>query len=391
MRALFAHPFPQKLSRCDYLVVCHDNDRGYVYEKYAYAQLADTIRENIEAFGLRVAVISTPFSILARKQATGSPVLINRLYFWAIIVAIFLSTFSGSRKVHLATRKFKLWSKLLVKMQPRVVIGIQPCEALCAAGKNLGIPVIDLQHGIIENSIDPNVYYGSRVSWHFGTAGVPDSVLCWDQRSADTIKAIWPFVNTIVSGNPWVQRFLIPSPKDHLVVKEIELLNHKLSKISGKKIVLLTTQWGSTFDGVNIPRAVRDAILLTSSKDVQWCIKFHPVEMRRIKASELPAYAINGLGQKTWDCMIDLSLHSLPAIFRFASFHVTGSSAATFEATFFDIKTGLWDHRPEINTWFNEEITNNHAEFLPRDPLSISSKIQAEALKHIPLQTLRHG
>jgi hypothetical protein len=378
IRAIFSELTPRNYPQCDYLLVCHDNDRGYAYEGLAYSQLLDTLRDNLLKCHYTVATIAAPFSCLNEDKAVGSPISINGLYARSQAASLIFSLLPKLDRLYNTKRQVNLWLHLLSKMQPSVVIGIQPSEGLCAAGKELGTPIIDLQHGVIEHSKDPSKYYSCRSNSVIGKNGTPSSVICWDRGSANVIETMWPGTSTMIAGNPWLSRFLTADPQDNLVTNEINLIKSKLRTASVNKIVLLTTQWVPTFDRIEIPSNIREAILLSISKGVQWGIKFHPVEIKRLKTEALAKYAINALGQEVWESMIDLSSHALPAILAFTAYHVTGSSASTYEASFFGIKTGLWEHTPEVATWFSEQIQHNQAEFLSSDPRIISNRIMHE-------------
>jgi hypothetical protein len=156
----------------------------------------------------------------------------------------------------------------------------------------------------------------------------------------------------------------------------------ELVKHNHKALVLLTIQWTPTLDIIQIPDNIVRAIALTREQEIQWCIKFHPVEIREINKSYLVSYAIDVLGETSWDNIIDLSSNALPAILPFVSYHVTGFSSATCEASFFGVKTGLGDNRDEVAAWFHKDLSSNHAESLPKDSLEISRKITYEASRN---------
>ena len=373
-----------RLPPCDYLLICHDNDRAYSYEGLSYSQLIDTIRENLLGYGFRVAVISAPLSFLTGKKAAGNPIPINGLYARNYIIARLRALFARNTRSYIASSQTTLWLDILTKMTPSYVIGIQPCAPLCAAGKDLKIPVFDLQHGIIDHSEDHTNYYCNRDSSVLGKKGIPSSIICWNDASANHIKSTWPATSTIVVGNPWLLRFAAADPQDKLVSNEINLLQQKLSRASGRKIILLTTQFASTFDRIDIPNSIKEAISLTTSERLQWCIKFHPIELKKYTRRVLISHAKKALGEENWLRMIDLSLYALPAILLCSSYHVTGFSAATFESSFLGVKTGFWDRRPETQTWFKEEIQGKTAELLPLEPTRIANKITNEAVIHDP-------
>ena len=118
---------------------------------------------------------------------------------------------------------------------------------------------------------------------------------------------------------------------------------------------------------------------------VQWCIKFHPVEIQKYKGRRLLEYARKALGKENWANIIDLSAYALPAILLHTSYHVTGFSAATFETSEVGIKTGFWDRRKETQIWFADEIHKNKAELLPQEALDIANTIRERVTSHNPI------
>ena len=360
--------------RCDYLLICHDNDRGYTYKNLPYSPLIDTVGENIASFGYVTASLALPFSYLTGKKATGNPMSVNGFFARLLIVCGLYSFFTSSRIKSKALFQRYFWIQILKRIKPTIVICIQPSDSLCAAGKRLGIPVYDLQHGVIEFN-DPKGYYDSRHQSFFGSAGCPDVVLCWNDISANIIRRLWPSVTTYICGNPWVIRFMNPNPQDLLVSNEISRLKSNFSKSLHKNLILVTTQWSQSLDSIVIPPNVRDAIATIIENNIQVSVKFHPVELRTYNRQTLNKYAQDALGPELWDDIIDLSEFPLPAILKYVSYHVTGSSAATFEASDFKVKTGLWENTARVAIWYQEQLNNQTAEFLPSTPSEISNKI----------------
>ncbi len=375
IRFLFSNLFPVRVPSCQYLIICRDSDRAYSYEGLAYSQLLDTLRDNLIFHGISVATVAAPWSIKGAAKATGNPVLVNGPYARNIVLSKIESVCAGYIfEYRVAERMMRWWTFTLRKLRPSVIIGIQPSESICVAGKKLGIPVYDLQHGVIYCENDSSSYYSDRLRTMFKGEGTPDLVVCWNDQSARVIESMWPWTRAVVVGNPWLQRFVTPE-EDSLAMHEINLLRQRLSSCLDKKIVLITTQSIPSLDRIDIPASIKDAILLSSSKGVQWLIKFHPVEVSQHGQERLALMAAEALGEAVWGNIVDVSSHALPAILTFTSYHVTGYSASTFEASAFGIKTGLWDKRPAVANYFSFELSNGFAEFLPAEGGQISKRI----------------
>jgi hypothetical protein len=374
----------------DYLFICHDNDRAYQYKGQAYSQIIDTMREHVIANGFTTLVIAEPFSSLTGRKAQGKPVSINLQYRIMKAVSKIVSYIIPAGKTYLyAAIESRFWSYILVHVSPRMVIGIQPCEGLCTAAKKLSIPVSDAQHGIIMNSGIPNSYYRHRSNSEFSLQGIPDRVICWNSVSADYISSLWPSVNNLVAGHPWIDRFRVADPSDKLVAQELANISKKLSPVGSANLALITTQWSPETHKLEIPPHICEAIKISANEGIRWCIKFHPVQIRQTGLKYLARQAALILGPEAWKKMLDVSFCALPAVLRLVSYHVTGSSASTYEASLYGIKTGLWDSRPVTSLWFQNELNNYSAELLPRSPSDVSNRVVTAVLQHKPIHTVK--
>lgn len=343
----------------------------------AYSQLLDTCRRDLLLSGKSVCVFTRPWSCLNPRAVAGYPLSMNGPYARMLLQAYFFGLVSKtSARDILARYMYAWWSKVFEVTQSTIVIAIEPDQSLCAAGKNLGVQIYDLQHGILGFG---NHYFNLRADTLFGKSGTPDLMICWNQASADLVSKYWPWVRTLVTGNPWQQRFLA-SRRDQLVIDELKLVRDKLRRNPGRSWVLLTMQWSPLNDDLNVPLAIKDAITISIRQGVQWLIRFHPVQVKQIGHSRLCKLAEKYFGKSTWVNIVDVSSCALPAVLPFTRYHVTGSSASTFEASCVGIKTGLWDHRKDVANWFHDLIEAGLAEFLPDSGFDAATKIINESL-----------
>ena len=343
----------------------------------AYSHLLDTCRRDLLLSGKSVCVFSRPWSRLSPRNVAGYPLSMNGPYARMLLHSYFFSLASKtSARDILLEYMHAWWCKVFEVMQPTIVIAIEPDQSLCAAGKKLGVQIYDLQHGILEFG---DYYFNLRAGALFEKSGTPDLMICWNQASADLVSRYWPWVRTLVTGNLWQQRFLAPR-RDQLVIDELKVVREKLKKNPGRSWVLLTMQWSPLDDDLNVPLAVKDAITISIRQGVQWLIRFHPVQVKRIGHSRLCKLAEIYFGKSTWDNIVDVSSCALPAVLPFTRYHVTGSSASTFEASCVGIKTGLWDHRKDVANWFHDLIEAGLVEFLPDSGFDAASKIINESL-----------
>lgn len=101
------------------------------------------------------------------------------------------------------SQKMMYWVALLERIRPKIIFltSYSGMPHVCAAGKLLGIRVVDIQHGGMHGN-HPLV-----ANWHkrprAGYELLPDVFWCWDERSARYInKEKWPPHTAVVGGNP---------------------------------------------------------------------------------------------------------------------------------------------------------------------------------------------
>jgi len=102
-----------------------------------------------------------------------------------------------------ASKFFLYWIAVLEHLKPKAIFlsSFTGAYYICAAGKHLGIPVIDIQHGGMHS------HHPLAANWQHapekGYELLPDVFWCWDARSADYVNAV-PLKGhtTCVGGNP---------------------------------------------------------------------------------------------------------------------------------------------------------------------------------------------
>jgi hypothetical protein len=358
------------------LLLCHDANRGYIYQGKKYSQLIDSINQRIEEQGLKTITLATPISLIPKSDAYGNVVTINGILLRAVIadkVKYFIS-----RRASANNSRVKAWGKIFDLVQPAIVIGIQPTPEMCIAAKKRGIYIADLQHGLVYDR-DIYGYYGKGHRKKYDQQGWPDCVLCWDQPSADFIKATAPdVVDAKVIGNPWFLRFISPRENDSLVNSVVE---HSRAQ-GGRPIVLVTLQWGMDqnrdFHPLGMPRVLYDFIQ-QSGEDYTWWMRLHPVQMQEPARTELFELLEQEFGQCRNVFWRHCSEDPLPVILMQVSLHLTAYSAVTVEASWFNVSSGLLDERQDLmNAWFAREISEGIAETVSPDMPSIKQWLHAK-------------
>lgn len=366
------------------MLVCHDASRGYVYKGKRYAQLLDSINDKFIEYGINTVTVASPFSRLHGKEAYGNVFLVNSLFvranFKEVLLRIILPKRFDQRRASIET-----WRLILEKINPKIIIGIQPSPALCMAAKSLGIWVADLQHGVISDK----GYYGLQDRAHLHQQGWPSCILCWNQSSADRVKVNADnLVSTLVVGNPWFIRFLYPNPKDELVNKNY-LDDAKRTGVM--PVILITLQWGyedhEAYSDVGIPEGLLDFMKSKEAEKYIWWIRVHPLLFAgkgRQRLYEALSKRFRGLKHIEWQVPTEMSL---PEVLSRADLHVTSSSAVTIEASWFGIRTALIGGRKkELEFWFKDEICSKYAAIISKDSDSISNWIK----KNITIKKIKN-
>lgn len=327
------------------LVVRHDADCGYQYQGAAYSPIVDSIVEICSAEGLSVLSIATPYSRLSGAKAFNNPRVLNRKFFIVAVISRLIVPIAGkARSVQwAASRRAAIWRRVLERVKPRLVIGVQPDPYLCRASKALGIPVYDIQHGVIAAD---HWWYGKTLRNEVAEADLPTGFLCWDQPSAATLAEWAPQrgASVEVVGNPWFQRFRFPTENDHLVK---EALQCGRIYSNGKPTLLVSLQWGlhihyyrsSDFNKV-MCKALESVIKRTHGK-YNWLLRLHPVQLRGREGLYCEGYLTREFGEYAEVEWRQVSGLPLPTVLAQADLHITDMSTVVTEAAWLGVPSAL--------------------------------------------------
>jgi len=378
----------QSLTKCDVLLVCHDNDRGYTYRNQAYAQLLDSLGDLIRQKGLIIQSVAQPFSRLTQSNAYGEPVVWNRERLFIILQSRLMRLVRGSNYSRQWAEKQieNLWQKILARSHPKIIIAIQPEPSLCRAAHAQGIAVYDLQHGVI---CDRHNWYGEEFRQHNPSEDLPNGFLCWDRTSAATLEK-WTKQKGIavhIIGNPWFRRFFAVDAND-ILVKEALTIQPLLG--NQRPTILGSLQWGMNqhcgqyvTNGV-MPDALEKTILNTAIS-YNWLLRLHPVQIRGSESAMVKNYLTKTFGHLNTVEWQQCSEVPLPVVLKWSNLHVTYNSTTTTEAAWMGLYTGLLD--PEIcpggksSTYYSYERSLGIAETLPLDSLAIETWIKSTLTK----------
>ncbi|MEX3772198.1 hypothetical protein [Pseudomonas sp. MYb118] len=388
LSALFSKSGWGDLKASEVLVVRHDANCGYSYSGKAYSPIIDTLVDICVSRGLSAQSIATPYSKLVGEQAYNSPVAFNRSFIWIALLGRVLAKLAGSKKSAdwIAKKRTAVWLKVLRTVKPGLVVGIQPEPALCRACKMMAVPVYDYQHGVLDKE-DP--WYGELLAKSVALSDLPDGFLCWDQASANVLRAWAPGRGCTVSvvGHPWFQRFSNARAGDSLVQAARNEHGHIFH--DDKPVILVALQWGlhihyypeESFNKVMCNAL--ESVIKSSSDKYNWLLRLHPVQLRGEEGAECEQYLsaqFSGMAVE-WR---KASMMPLPLLLSQVDLHITDMSTVVIEASWFGISSALLN--PFLNkggcidSLYEYERETGIATIVPQEVESIQSWIE-EKLK----------
>lgn len=326
------------LKKAEVFLVAHDHDRAFKYKGLHYSTLVDSLAELLIDAKITREYFSKPYSAVGSGKNYFNYRTANHLFICMDILAFFVATIQRRKVFEVRMRlRHYIWIFLLKKVSPRLVVGVQPDNALCSAARSLNIEVYDLQHGVISETIPA---YGEKYISMTPTEWLPTGYLCWDKYSADIIN-VWAAkkgIRTFVVGNPWVSRFSYPEKTDHLVQEFSSV--QSLSFRSEKKI-LVALQWDlARFypEYFAKDQFIHSEFLemFTVLKDVQWLVRMHPVQkmdpIQNKKITEILSQYENV--EFAWS-----SEAPLPSVLAQVDAHITWDSCVVIEAASMGVKS----------------------------------------------------
>jgi hypothetical protein len=378
----------RELKQSDLLILRHDADCGYRYANAVYSPIADTLVEHCLSAGFTVQSVATPFSHITKQRAFNYPVAFNRPFLaialWARVLKLLIGP--EKSKAWASTKKTNLWLNILARVKPQMVIGIQPDISLCRAGRVLGVPVYDIQHGVIESS---NSWYGEILERNSEDAELPSGFLCWDHESAKVLEAWAPArgAEVLVVGHPWYQRFRNPSANDGLVR---EALQSSRIAVGDKPTILVALQWGlhihyyADTDFNHVMCDALESVILQTQGQYQWLLRLHPLQLTGAEGDHCEKYLAATFGHLADVEWYKTSTVPLPLLLSQVDLHITDMSSVVIEASWFGIPSALLNPFLEeggcIEKLYLRERQSGIAKIIPQQNAAITSWI-AEALQ----------
>lgn len=347
----------KNITPCDILLVRSDLHCGYIYQGKAYSPLIDSIADLCENSGLVTRTVAAPYSKLIGTLAYNTPVSYNR---FALLISLFRKIawlILGRIKGEDRTNKLRayFWGRVLEKTKPHCVIGIQPDVGLCRAGKMKGVPIYDLQHGVIDKGhpkYTPGLSFPKhlpllRNDYHaeIPIRDLPNGYLCWNEQSAALLRkwATLKGIDVQIVGHVWFLRFLYPKKTDFLVQEAVN--TGKIFK-DNRPSILVTLAYDQDlfyqYDGFNgVMVDVLEKTILETAETYNWLLKLHPLQIRGSANKTTQSYLKHTFGHLASVDWLVCSNMSLPVLLQQVDLHITDMSSVVIEASWMKIYSAL--------------------------------------------------
>ena len=267
----------------------------------------------------------------------------------------------------------------LKKSIPKIVLGVQPEPALCAAAKDLNIDVYDIQHGVVAISDWP---YAKEIAQNF-FSDAPKGILLWDTNSLKTASR-WARANNIELievGNPWFERFKVKNKNDKLINGQKASFSFTANK---EKNILISLQpklkdlhySDIEFDGILFEELKQ---IIAMRTDVNWLIRLHPDHFRNKEVDIMFNYFEQTFANSSHVNWLEATSAPLPLLLSEVDLHITDSSSVVIECAWFKIPSALLNQNicegGKFSDYFIYERASGIATLIPRNVNSINSWI----------------
>ena len=225
-----------------------------------------------------------------------------------------------------------MFHRRLVLTSPRLacIVNYYSLEGMAFvwACKRLGIPVVDLQHGV--QGVCHPAYAGWKISdQNEDLPLVPGYFWVWSENEAQVIRrsingtAHQPYVG----GNPWVELWKADNATNPQIAELLKRGYTLKIRAEEKPVILITLQYGLSYSEQLEP--LRALITLAHENYVFW-VRLHP--MMRNRRNEVNQYL--HVYPIEIDEVSDLPLH---ALLPYCNIHITHSSSTVIEAADYGI------------------------------------------------------
>ena len=316
-----------RLEQADILLFCHDANRSITFNRKAYSPLIDSVRDKLEAAGLKCISIALPFSRLVSQIAHGDVIATNKSYLFFLIK----NKINKKLKIQLF-EKSNFYTEILRKTNARLIITIGAPDSLSIAAHTLGVLIVELLHGI--------GYDEPMWGWqHKSFMNIPKAILSLDNISSEGFSPLLQKGVTIYTiPHPFLTRYL---PKNkHLLPDEWLFSGLQLCKY--RKVILVTLQWayaGDHGEHVQFKNILDNGLffpqieeIIQNNHDVFWLFRLHPLQLRNPRYRRLIDYLENFVSRYS-NCEWNQASHlPYPSVVMLCSGNIGMSSQSCYDA-----------------------------------------------------------
>jgi len=374
LKGFFSIGEMKKLENAEVLLWCHDINRNYMYKGVRYSSITDSLNDRFVKMGLSTATIARPYSVISEKNCYGDVYRVNGLIARAVFLDYIIRVVIKIIRVPAETLKmyFQIiaWERILKKIKPKIIIGIEPIKELCIAANNNNIYTVDVQHGTQIDSTGQYAGHFYRMEYR-GPAqkGWPDFVACWDKNATKLLKKYrGDYTKPITLGHPWIFRFLSNKDKLDSLVNEAST-KYKLE--SNLPVILYSLQYsrdsnGNTDSLIKIPSEL-DSFIKKEGRCYTWWLRVHPQLLRddfREETFNKLEELYSDYSNVNW---YEVSYAPLPYILSKVALHLTRDSSVVTEASWFGIKSGLFDKphmQKQLSSYYSNLIDKGDVEII---------------------------
>lgn len=364
------------LPKADILFLCHDNSRTIIYENKLFSPLIDTLSIELESYSS--LTLALPFSKFSGKKTFGNTYNLN-LYILLALLKRFIKSRSLKYKNSEKDPVLLYYKRVIKRVSPRIIIGVQPSIELCVAAQYFNINVVDVQHGIIDTT-DRLSYYSLVKRNQINQLGWPNYVFCRDKVSLE-------FVNNNLPSK--VIPKVVGNLGRYFNINYLNNISNTFYSNVAKTVVLYTLQpfyskkWTKENEhfGVIFSKRVYDLIC---EGNFFFIIKLHPSQLKNpeIKNKYFRAFRSMFKQIDNVDYINANNLSIEESIFH-SNIHITFNSATTLDAMELGIKTIILDDNYSLmRSYFGVHLDSDYILIDPNLQLDLKSlsghsKVQA--------------
>jgi len=327
----------KKLTQADILYLCHDNSRPILLYGKFYSPLIDSIIIRLSSFSH--ITMALPFSKYSGSKTFGNTVNFNLYVIIALVKRVlyyktmFLVDINNDPLVN-------FYSRLLLTLEVKIIIGIQPSTEICIAANKHNIEVYDVQHGIITTS-EEGSYYNSQKRKSFHDLGKPNYILCKNVHSFKKILNAEIDIKPIMIGN--LNKYFYKNIYKNNSDSTLFLNNQGTILFTLQPYAACDNDFkeSNEFEGILFPKVLLNFIL---NSEFNFILKLHPAQIQKSTTLRKYIKAFNKLFSSRSNVeYIICNQKPLDFSMSICDLHITYNSATAFEAMDYDLTTVLLD------------------------------------------------